>query len=81
MDIEHATIADIARELGRRDLHGVLAVDDMRMDGSDECGGCVMVIGHPTAAVGMADEAIRRARESQDKFKIDPDGYKESTRV
>lgn len=65
--LEWVSVQDIADELGRRGLHGVLAVDDLKTDdGSEECGGGVFVIGHPTAAVGMADEAIRRARSDVD---------------
>lgn len=68
MELEHSTLDDIAHELGKRGYHGVLAVDDLSFDkqGSEETRRGVCVIGHPAVAVGMADEAIRRARGDVD---------------
>ena len=66
MSLELATLDDIADELGKRGLHGVLAVDDLHMvDQTGDCGGGVYVIGHPSIGITMARVAGEKCKEGE----------------
>lgn len=69
VDLELATLDEIIVELIRRGFHGVVAIDDMQYAqvGSRETLHGVALLGHPTAAVGMADLALRIARDADDE--------------
>jgi len=68
VELQLATLDEIIGELVRRGFHGVVAIDDMQyaQNGSTETECGVALLGHPTAAVGMADLALRVARDSDD---------------
>jgi len=71
--LSDVTLSELVAEIASRGWHGVVALDRATGDMPEQegGGGGVFVLGHPAIAVGMADDALRRAREAQDDRRTD----------